>query len=341
MTRPPLVSVIVAAYNAERFIEATCRSALAQTHTPLEIVVVDDGSTDGTAAIVERLTAADPRLRLIRQTNQGVAAARNRALAASTGDFVAPLDADDLWDPDKVARQVAALESAGPDAVMAYCWWAWIDEQDVVLDRSPRWHEHGDVLDRLLEVNFTGSASVPLFRRAAVVAASGYDPSLRERGCTGCEDWDLALRLAADGRVVVVPATLVGYRRRRDSMSAACDTMWNSRGAVIASLVARTPTLDRRLIRRASGQFALHLAGVAYWSGDWIEACRWTLRAGPLRLLASVLPHVAALPFRRLSQKARGPVVVSGTRRLHDLDLPEPLIPYDRIYERHWAGRRR
>lgn len=341
MSRPPLVSVVIAAYNAERFIEATCRSALAQTYAPLEIVVVDDGSTDGTAAIVDRLAAGDARLRLVRQSNQGVAAARNRALASSRGEYVAPLDADDLWDPEKIARQVAALDAAGPDAVMAYCWWAWIDEHDVVLDRSPRWQENGDVLDRLVEVNFTGSASVPLFRRAAIDAAGGYDPSLRARGSTGCEDWDLALRLAAAGRVVAVPATLVGYRRRSDSMSAACRTMWNSRGLVIASLVARTPALDRRVVQRSSGQFALHLAGVAYWSGDLWEACRWTLRAGPLRLLAAVLPHVAALPFRRLTLRARGAVSVPPAVRLHDLDLPEPLIPYDRIYERHWASRRR
>lgn len=339
MIRASQVSVVVAAHNAARYIDATCRSAMAQTYRDLEIVVVDDGSTDTTADIVARLAAADARIRLLRQENQGVASARNRAIAAATGGFIAPLDADDLWDPEKIARQVAALEQGGPDALLAYCWWAWIDDRDTVLDRSPRWHEEGRVLEKLVEVNFTGSASVPLMRRAAIEAAGGYDTTLRDRDCSGCEDWDLALRLAAAGRFVAVPATLVGYRRRADSMSAACNTMWKSRGAVIDGLVGRVPAIDTRVVRRSSGQFALHLAGVAYWSGDLWGACRWTLRAGPLRLLAVVLPHVFSLPVKRALHRARGTFRVPPDGRLQDLDLPEPLIPYDRIYARHWAGR--
>jgi GT2 family glycosyltransferase len=339
MAQPPLVSVIVAAYNAAPYIEATCRSALAQTHRALEIIVVDDGSTDDTGAIVARLAAADSRLRVIRQPNRGVAAARNAAIAAACGAFIAPLDADDLWDPEKIARQLEAIERAGPDAVMAYCWWAWIDVHGHVLDRSPRWRVEGAVLERLVEVNFTGSASVPLFRRDALDAVGGYDVTLRDRDCQGCEDWDLALRMASRGTLAVAPATLVAYRRRTDSMSAACATMWRSRVAIMDALVARTPTIDPRVLRHSQGQFALYLAGVAYWSGDIPGAVRWMLRAGPIRLLAAVLPHVVRLLTRPPSSRSTSGIVVPPTGRLADLDLPEPLIPYDQIYARRWQAR--
>src|SRR5262249_3226700 len=120
----PLVSVIVAAYNAERYIEETCLSVLGQTYTPLELVVVDDGSTDRTGAIVSALTASDPRVHLIHQTNSGVAAARNRAIAAARGEFIAPLDADDLWHSTKIERQVRRLQECGPETGLVYCWWS-------------------------------------------------------------------------------------------------------------------------------------------------------------------------------------------------------------------------
>jgi glycosyltransferase involved in cell wall biosynthesis len=98
----PLVSVIIAAFNAAAHIEETCRSALSQTHTALEVIVVDDGSTDDTAAIVERIARTDPRVRLFRQVNRGVAAARNAAIAEAKGEFIAPLDADDIGDARKL-----------------------------------------------------------------------------------------------------------------------------------------------------------------------------------------------------------------------------------------------
>ena len=107
---PPLVSVIVPSYNAEPWIERTLASVLGQTHRHLEVIVVDDGSSDAT---VERLRACpDPRLRVIEQANAGACVARNRALAEASGDYIQYLDADDLLSPDKIERQVALLQDA-------------------------------------------------------------------------------------------------------------------------------------------------------------------------------------------------------------------------------------
>ena len=103
------VSVVIPCYNGERFIGDTLRSALAQTHAPLEVLVVDDGSKDGSAALAESF---GPPVRVIRQPNQGESVARNRGMTEAVGDWIAFLDADDAWHPEKTARQLAALGPA-------------------------------------------------------------------------------------------------------------------------------------------------------------------------------------------------------------------------------------
>jgi len=339
----PLVSVIMAAHNAEAHVEQACRSALEQTYPSLELIVVDDGSADRTSEIVRALAASDSRVRLIRQPNTGVAVARNGALACAAGAFIAPLDADDLWAPTKIDRQVRELERRGPDTGLVYCWWAWIDAAGAVLDRSPRWRIEGRVLQRLVEVNFIGSASVPLYRRSCIDELGAYSVNLREQGCQGCEDWDLALRVAERYAVGVVPAVLVGYRvGRPNSMSAACETMARSQAHVMTTLAARQPSLSPAVLQRSHGQFALYLAGVAFWSGHYLRACRWALRARPLRLAFAVLPHVARILTLRLLRLNRSGMTLSTVSgEVDEGVLSEPLIPYDRIYERHWRSQER
>lgn len=332
---PGLVSVIVAAYNAAPHIEATLASALSQTWRRLEIIVVDDGSTDDTAALVARAAETDPRVRLLRQRNRGVAAARNRALRYSRGEYIAPLDADDLWAPTKLERQIRCLEAGGPEVGFVYCWWAWIDEGNRVLDRSPRWRVEGRVLEKLLEVNFAGNASVPLFRRSPPTTQGGYDSRLRDLAAQGCEDWDLLLRMAEHHTVACVPEILVGYRRQAGSMSSSCMSMWRSGRRVIAELAARQPGLSPRTIRRGLGQLALHLAGVAFWSGRRLEACAWALRSLAPGMILGIAPHVLRLLIRRpaVSLAQEPPAETDCFTQAAGL---EPLIPYDEIHARRW-----
>jgi glycosyltransferase involved in cell wall biosynthesis len=344
-----LVTVVIAAFNAKAHIEEACLSALRQTYRTLEVIVVDDGSTDDTSRIVERLAASDSRVRLIRQHNQGVAAARNAAIAAARGEFIAPLDADDLWHAAKVEKQVQRLQECGADTGFVYCWWAWIDVKGDLLDRSPRWEVEGRVLDRLIEVNFTGNASVPMYRASCLEKLGGYDVNLHRRGAQGCEDWDLAIRVAERYGAAVSRAVLVGYRRRFDGMSAACDTMWRSQMQILSELATRQPDVSPAVLRRSRGQFALHLAGVSFWSGNYLQACRWALRARSIPLGLSVAPHVVRLLARRLLHFLRHALHVDARRSKHlawnanleEADLPDPLIPYSRIYKRHWDERNR
>jgi glycosyltransferase involved in cell wall biosynthesis len=112
MANDPSVSVIIPVYNGERFLAEAVRSALAQTLLPAEIIVVDDGSTDPTPQIATDLAASSPvPIRYVHQANQGPAAARNQGLAIAKGEFIALLDADDLWSPDKLQQQVAYLQA--------------------------------------------------------------------------------------------------------------------------------------------------------------------------------------------------------------------------------------
>ena len=340
-----LVSVVVAAYNAEATLAQTLASVLAQTHRQLELIVVDDGSIDDTPRIVEQIAATDGRVRLVRQVNAGVAAARNHGLRLARGEFLAPLDADDLWAPAKLARMVARLQQAGPGAGMAYCWWATVDGQGAVLDSSPPWREEGLVLQRLAEVNFIGCASVPVFRRSALLHSGpqfGYETRLRDLDAQGCEDWDLLLRVAQHHEVVCVPEVLVGYRRHGGSMSSGCAAMWRSGRLVLAELARRQPAWPPSVCQAGLGQFALHLAGVAFWLGRPLEALGWILRARmPSTVLAS-LPALARLLARRLltiRYAAATSLRLDAGQCYDAASLPEPLMPYERILSRRWRGR--
>jgi len=145
----PLVSVIIPALNAEATIGETLHSALAQTYRAIEIIVVDDGSSDSTARIVAALAARDPRLRLIRTANGGISRARNTGIAASAGSFVAPLDADDLWHPEKIACQVAAALAAAAPPGLVYSFFHRIDMASRPIPGEPQVACRGPVLHRL------------------------------------------------------------------------------------------------------------------------------------------------------------------------------------------------
>lgn len=329
-----LVSVIIPVYNGEEFVGQALESALRQTHHNLDIIVVDDGSIDGTRSIVDSIAAKDSRVRVIIQANGGVARARNRAIAASRGEYIAPLDADDLWAPTKIERQLRRMLEAGPDTGLVYSWWVWIDQNSSVLDRSPRWMIEGDALEMLLRVVFIGNASVPLFRRSCLEYVGGYNEDLADANAEGCEDWEIGLRVAHRYRVAVVPDVLVGYRRRPGSMSLGIDRMWRSRELVVQGIHKLRPALKPIVFQQSARQFALYLAGLSFWWGDLPGAFRWALRAG-LRLPLLVFPHVLKLLLTRLLREPAEPQIMVPGVELDLSRIDEPLLPYDRIYKRH------
>jgi glycosyltransferase involved in cell wall biosynthesis len=147
-----MVGVVVPMFNSERTISATLRSICEQTHRKLDIVVVDDGSTDQSAAAVGAWQARDRRVRLVHQANAGVTAARNNGAASTAAGFLAFVDADDLWAPTKVEYQLAALQEGGGAVGAAYCWFATIDETDRAVSFGPQPLAEGRILRELCAV---------------------------------------------------------------------------------------------------------------------------------------------------------------------------------------------
>jgi glycosyltransferase involved in cell wall biosynthesis len=200
--RSPLVSVVVPSYNRAPLLARTLRGVLAQEFIDLEVVVVDDGSTDDTAGM---LANADTRVRVIRnQRSEGVSAARNRGVAAARGEWIAFCDDDDLWSPHKLIRQLEAADGAGA---------GWVYAGDVHIDAALRVLSGGPPLDpeavlaRMSRSNPLPSGSSNVLVRTSVLASiGGFDPTLRRT-----EDWDLWIRLARTGSPGWVREPLVAY----------------------------------------------------------------------------------------------------------------------------------
>ena len=214
----PLVTVIVPAFNAAEAIGETLQSIARQSYRDLEILIVDDGSTDETRELVLDFCASDARARLLAQANGGLAAARNAGLIAATGRFVAPIDADDLWHPDYVATLVQRLTRTDPPAVMAYAASRLINRRSRVIASALAVGLEGKVARTMLFHNMVGSAM--MFDRDLALRLGGYDSRLRAAGAEGCEDLLLQLMLASHGPVEASTSFLVGYRQLPRQMSA-------------------------------------------------------------------------------------------------------------------------
>lgn len=203
----PVVSVVLPVFNAAPYLAAALASVQAQTFADFEIVAVDDGSTDGSAAILDRFAATEPRLRIIRRPNTGIVGALNDGLAAATGEFIARMDADDRCAPERFARQVDYLrqhrECVGLGSAFRF-----IDDTGAPLKECRREADHA-AIERDLLAGDGGALIHPaaMFRREAVVWAGGY-----REVAQWVEDLDLYLRLARLGRLANLDAVLLDYR---------------------------------------------------------------------------------------------------------------------------------
>lgn len=270
----PRVSVVVPAFNAEATLGETVRSALAGSFADFELIVIDDGSTDGTAAIAETLAAEDRRVRLHRRgRNGGLSAALNSGFALARGDYIARLDADDLWHPDKLARQMA-LADAEPDLAFIYCWARYIDIEGRALSDGPPQHFPRWALCRGLYESLVGGGSSALMKRSAVLEAGGCDEALRS-----WEDLLLQLEISARHSIGNVPDFLVGYRVRPNSLSADRAAMLAGWQAVRRRLRERFPQVPRKVHAWAYARRCLELAESFAWKGSYARCAALLLQA--------------------------------------------------------------
>jgi glycosyltransferase involved in cell wall biosynthesis len=275
----PLVSVIIPAYNAAAYVEQTLHSVLAQTYSNLEVLVVDDGSTDQTVEIVQQIAQFDGRVHLLRQQNGGVAAARNLAIYHAKGEFIAPIDADDIWYPENLERQVECMVAGGHSVGLVYSWSVDIDESNGLLGSFRAAKIEGDVYATLVCHNFLGNASASMVRRSCLEKVGGYDPGLRSQNAEGCEDWELCLRIAAKYEFRVVPHFLVGYRKLTGSMSCDYARMARSHALVMQTVRKQQPSFPAFLLRLSSSSLYGYFASQSYLHRDYRTTLYWLRRA--------------------------------------------------------------
>ncbi len=257
----PKVSVIIPAFNCARYIADAIDSVLAQTYQDLEIIVVDDGSTDGTGEVVRRY---GDRVRYIRQKNRGPSGAKNTGIQAARGEYISTLDGDDLWMPDRLEKLVPLLDQQ-PELGFAYGDCYRIDETPDHVWQQTAFQIHGGarrgwVLERLVMVNFVPSQSV-IIRRSALDAVGLFDETYRIG-----EDWDLWLRLAARYPVDFIPDVVAMRRQHTQNITNNSDvTMMSNAVSILRNLKQREPEAVARIrqaYHRALAQ-AHFLSGVA------------------------------------------------------------------------------
>jgi glycosyltransferase involved in cell wall biosynthesis len=238
----PLVSVVMPVFNGRAFLEESIRSLQRQDHAALEIIVVDDGSTDGSVDVLKALTRQEPRMRLLEQPHGGIAAARNTALAISRGDFVTFLDQDDLCPPGTIARQRARLERE-PDL-------------SAVVGRTLTTASEHEMADPFAvpadRVAHTVLLSSGLFRRSVFERIGPFDSSYAL-----ADDMDFLLRMMEAGEPVALEDELASVHRRHPVQATADHAATRREAALVLSA-----SLRRRRMRGAAGPLRHPLASV-------------------------------------------------------------------------------
>lgn len=200
------ISIVLPVYNGENTIDRTIQSILGQTYSDFELLIIDDGSTDRTLAIVDRVK--DKRVKVFSYANGGSSVARNRGIAKASGEFIAFIDADDLWTADKLQLQIRKLQCV-PQAGLVYSWVSLIDEYgNFVRALEPVFYE-GDVYRQMLVHNFITSGSNAMLRHSAVEAVGNFDAQLKSWG----DDWDYWIRVSKLWPFAVVNSYQIFYRK--------------------------------------------------------------------------------------------------------------------------------
>jgi alpha-1,3-rhamnosyltransferase len=211
--RPATVAVVVPSYNHAQFIETSLRSIMKQTHRPAELVVIDDGSSDGSPAVIDRVLNDCPfPCELVARNNRGLSATLNEGFTRTRGKYFAYLGSDDLWLPDFLNARVSLLDSQS-SAVLAYGHAYFINEGNAIVDSTADWARYadGDVREMLLQT--TGPMSPTVLYRREALEQQRWDEESK------LEDYDLYLRLSAAGPFAFDPRILSAWRRHSSNVS--------------------------------------------------------------------------------------------------------------------------
>lgn len=273
----PLVSVVMGVRDSSRFVDSAVRSALGQTYAPLEMVVIDDGSVDGTADVL--VAIRDDRLRVLHTEGRGSAAARNAGIRETTGAYVAFLDADDLWDSVKITEHIKVMEPAS-HVSLTFSQSRLIDENGTPLPLRVRRARGRCDFESLLRDNVIANGSAVVVRRNAI-PVGGFNETL-----AGCVDYELWLRMALihPGSFVCIPQVLTSYRRHAGQVSGDWRRMQSAWELLILRMRELAPEITARAEPAARTNWYRYLSFIAYEGGEEGEAVRLLMQsfmAGP------------------------------------------------------------
>jgi glycosyltransferase involved in cell wall biosynthesis len=256
----PLVSVVVPAYNSMQFLPRTIKSVRDQTFENFEILVVDDGSSDGTRNYI--CNYPDARLIPIVQENCGVSSARNAGIKASRGKYVALLDADDLWRPQKLERQVRQME-ADPEIGLTHTGISYIDEYSQEFQPSLGVSGQGMIRKTMLIKRPIRCGSTSLIRRSCFDQVGLFSEDLP---CQ--EDWDMWLRISEKFKIAVINEPLTQYRQHRDNMTKRFLDIMPASRTVIERAFERMPERNITLKPRTYGSAYMFAAWRAFYVNE-------------------------------------------------------------------------
>jgi glycosyltransferase involved in cell wall biosynthesis len=268
MRAGPAVSVVMTAFNVAEFVGPAIDSALAQTWRDFELIVVDDGSTDGTLEIVRQI--ADPRMSVTALPHRGVSVQLQAAIELARAPYVAFLDGDDLWSPDKLERHVEFLK-AHPDADFTFSWSRIIDARGQDTGLTTRLWKGPISFSELLADNVIGNGSATVLRRKALDAAGGIDSTLE-----ACHDLDSWLRIALlrPRNLWAIPEYLTFYRRRLGQLTCDVPLMTRSFDRVIEKLRRLAPDEVAQVEKQARSNMERFFAYGWYQSGQCGKSVR-------------------------------------------------------------------
>lgn len=321
------VSVIIPCYNSARTLRETVKSALAQTLKDIEIIIVNDGSTDNSLSIAEILKVEDPRIVIHSIPNRKLPGARNYGIEHAVGEFVAPLDADDLWHPTYLEKLVKALRKAGETSSFAYSFLRRIDDHGKISETRPAVAVDGKALQRSMIHNFVGTGSGIVIRRAAANAVGGYDERVR-----GSEDYLMQIKLAAVGEVVCIPECLIGYRQSSTSMSTRRFAMAQGSLEALGIAISEIPGIDPAVEKWALARAQMHGVIQATKERKFLSAAILGLKA----LHNDVVGVVAegfTRAFRRAAKSApRGQY--TEAQNFFDVDPAADVVPMRKSFRK-------
>lgn len=270
----PQVSVIIPTYNYGHFIKEAIKSVLSQSYSDLEVIVVDDGSADGTRNIISSIK--DSRISYIYQVNQGLASARNSGIEIASGEYIGFLDADDIWMPNKLELQLSRFKKRS-DVGLVYTGYEVIDDSGTYIVTRKAHKIEGDLISQLILGNIvSGSATTSLVRRKCFEMVGLFDESL-----ISCEDWDMWLRIASVWDFDCIDQPLAKIRIHGGNMT--CDPRLMEKGlfSVIEKLYSEDNLSSELKLRKPMALARAHRdsANIYFRSGQIKDAFTHLIKA--------------------------------------------------------------